>query len=100
MPRGVAALSKHRVFVPRRTIGVPSPPPPPAPLSPQPTSLLTHTLDGTRRADGASASASAPALGRLLTHPGDPVANGGRDNEHSDLIMRVGDVLTNDRGRQ
>ena len=88
-------------FVPPPNIGAaPHHPAPPAPPLSQPTSLLTHTLDGARRADGASTSASAPAIGRLLTHPGDPVANGGRDNEHSDLIMRVGDVLTNDRGRQ
>ena len=74
------------------------------PLS-QPTSLLTHGLDGARRADGAGTTSSTaagalPPRGRLLTQPGDPVANGGRDNEHSDLIMRTGDVLTNDRGRQ
>lgn len=79
---------------------------PPHSLPTQPTSLLTHTLDGERRAaDGATAASSsgrppASPAGRLLTHPGDPVANGGRDNEHFDLIMRVGDVLTNDRGRQ
>jgi hypothetical protein len=37
-------------------------------------------------------------MGDLLTAPADPVANGGRDNEHSDLIMRVGDALVNERG--
>jgi len=55
-------------------------------------------------APGAAAPAPAPhttscrAPGELLTSPSAPVSNCGRDNEHSDLIMRVGDALTNERG--
>lgn len=57
-------------------------------------------------ANGASGAAHQPPPrppdakpnGLLLTSPADPVANGGRDNEHSDLIMRVGDALVNERG--
>jgi len=54
-------------------------------------------------APGAAAPAPAPhttrrAPGELLTWPSAPVSNCGRDNEHSDLIMRVGDALTNERG--
>ena len=58
---------------------------------------------GVSGGSGTAAAGRAPTtsdrrMGDLLTAPADPVGNGGRDNEHSDLIMRVGDALVNERG--
>ena len=72
----------------------------------QPTSLLTHGLSSEDGGGGAGSSStssrpqpqpqpaqSLPNFGKCLTTPPEPASNNGRDNEHSDLIMRIGDSL-------
>jgi hypothetical protein len=67
--------------------------PPSAPPAPgAPTPALTSS------APTPSSSTPARRPGECLTSPDRPAGNGGRDNEHSDLIMRVGDALLNERG--
>eukprot|EP00210_Caulerpa_lentillifera_P008648 g8247.t1 len=41
--------------------------------------------------------ASQLETGRIITQPSNPINNNGRDNEHNDLIVRVQDILFNER---